>query len=146
MTINIQKCSNVTVNGHHSHKNCKAVYCIDTGEIYASALDAAAANGVTQSPMSSTLTGKTKTCNGKRFCFVSKMMEHLEEITEANRIRAEKVAAYDAEIERRGVIAKAHAELNKHKANVEELRRKLEEATALMTDAENELHKFQYND
>ena len=145
MTINIQKCSNVTVNGHHSHKNCKAVYCIDTGEIYASALDAANANGVTQSPMSSTLTGRTKSCNGKRFCYVSKMMEHLEEITEANRIRAEKVAAYDAEVERRRSVAKAQEKLNQHKANVEELRRKLEEATAVMACAENELHAVQYS-
>ena len=145
MTINIQKCSNVTVVGHHNHKNCKPVYCIDTGEIYASALDAANANGVTHPPMSNNLTGKTKTCNGKRFCYVSKMMEHLEEITEANRIRAAKVAAYDADAERRNALAKAEEDVKKWETKVIELRRQLEEAENNMLDANSEFHRLKNN-
>lgn len=136
MNINIQQCSNVTVIGHHNHKNCKPVYCIDTGELYASALDAANANGVCQSPMSSCLTGKTKTCNGKRFCYVSKMMEHLEEITEANRIRSEKVAAYDAIVAEQNAKKQAQENLVKHQANIEALRQKLEKEMQLMQEAQ----------
>ena len=136
MNINIQQCSNVTVIGHHNHKNCKPVYCIDTGELYASALDAANANGVCQSPMSSCLTGKTKTCNGKRFCYVSKMMEHLEEITEANRIRSEKVAAYDAIVAEQNAKKQAQENLVKHQANIEALRQKLEKEMQLLQEAE----------
>lgn len=136
MTINIQKCSNVTVVGHHNHKNCKPVYCIDTGEMYASAIDAAAANGVTHPSMSNALTGKNKTCNGKRFCYISKIMEHLEEITEANRIRAEKVAAYDAIIAEQNAKKEAQENLAKHQANVETLRQKLEAEMQLLQEAQ----------
>lgn len=153
MNINIQKCSNVTVIGHHGHKNCKPVYCIDTGEMYASSIDAATANGVTQPTMSNALTGKTKTCNGKRYCYVAKMMEHLEEINEANRIRAAKVAAYDAEVERqnaiikaeeerRNAIAKAEADLQKYEARVAELRRKLQEAENHLSDTQLSLYNL----
>ena len=139
MTINIQKCSNVTVTGHHTHKNCKPVYCIDTGEIYASALDAAAANGVTHPTMSNALTGKYKTCNGKRFCYLSKMMEHLEEINEANRIRAEKVAAYDADMERRNAIINAERDEREWCMQVIELRRNLEIAEKHLEEAKAEV-------
>lgn len=145
MTINIQKCSNVTVIGHHNHKNCKPVYCIDTGEMYASALDAAKANGICPSPMSSHLTGKTKSCNGKRFCYVSKMMEHLEEINEANRIRSAKVAAYDADAERRNAIVKAEEDLNKWDAKVADLRRQLEEAENNLLDANSRFMALKNN-
>ncbi len=136
MTINIQKCSNVTVNGHHTHKNCKPVYCIDTGEMFASALDAAAANGVSHPTMSHALTGRYKTCNGKRFCYVSKMMEHLEEITEANRIRCEKVAAYDAIIAEQNAKKQAQENLVKHQANIDALRQKLEKEMQLLQEAQ----------
>lgn len=146
MTINIQKCSNVTVIGHHNHKNCKPVYCIDTGEVFASALDAANANGVCQSPMSTCLTGKTKTCNGKRFCYVSKMMEHLEEITEANRIRAAKVAAYDAEANRKNALAKAEEDVRKLEEKVAKLRHQLEEAEAELKMASYDLMELRSND
>lgn len=146
MTINLQNCSNVTVNGHHSHKNCKPVYCITTGEIYASALDAAEANGVTHPTMSNVLTGKSKTCNGKRFCFVSKMMEYLEEINEANRSRVAKVAAYDADIERRNAIAKAQEKVDKCKANIESFNQRLYAEAGLLVEAENELKRLKNGD
>ena len=132
MTINIQKCANVTVIGHRTHKNCKPVYCIDTGEIYASALDAAKANGVTTAPMSNVLTGKYKTCNGKRFCYVSKITEHLEEIAEANRIREAKVTAYD-------MIAEKQSKINKHNARIAELQAETAKETAARAEAQQEL-------
>ena len=146
MTINIQNASNVNVNGHHNHKNCKAVYCIDTGEMYASAIDAAKAEGVARASMSYALTGRSKTCNGKRFCFVSKVMEHLEEIAEMNRIRAEKVAAYDADVERRNAIAKAQNNVERYEAQVIELERNLELTKMYLEDAKRELHALKHGD
>jgi predicted nucleic acid-binding Zn-ribbon protein len=122
------------------------VYCIDTGEIFASAIDAANANGVCPSPMSTHLVGKTKTCNGKRFCYVSKMMEHLEEITEANRIRAAKVAAYDAETEHRNSIIKAQNNVDRYEVKAAELRRELEETLDLLSKAKLELHRLKNDD
>lgn len=153
MNINIQKCSNVTVVGHRTNKNCKAVYNITTGEVYASVADAAEALGVTDGAVSQVICGKTRTCNGMRLCYVSKMMEHLEEITEQNRIRAAKVAAYDAEVERqnaiikaeeerRNAIAKAEADLQKYEARVAELRRKLQEAENHLSDTQLSLYNL----
>ena len=146
MTINIQRASNVTVVGAHSHKNCKAVYCITTGEIYASALDAAEANGASHSAMSFALTGKTKTCKGKRFCYVSKIAEHLDEIAEHNRVRTNKVIAYDGVVARQEALRKAKENVAKHKTVVDDLRRRLEDATALMTEAENALKALKDED
>jgi hypothetical protein len=136
MNINIQQCSNVTVVGHRTSKNCKAVYNITTGEIYASCLDAADAIGSTLGAVSQTLNGKTNTCKGMRLCFVSKMMEHLEEITEVNRIRSEKVAAYDAIVAEQNAKKQAQENLVKHQANIEALRQKLEKEMQLMQEAQ----------
>lgn len=146
MTINIQKCSNVTVTGHHDSKNCKAVYNITTGEIYASGLDAANVLGVTHASVSAALTGRSKTCNGQRLCFVSKMMEHLEEITEMNRIRAAKVAAYDADIGRRNAIAKVEQDIGMWNAKISELRRQLEIAEQHLEESVCELKRLKNDD
>lgn len=136
MTINIQKASNVNVTGHHNNKNCKAVYNITTGEIYASGIDAANALDIDPSCVSSALTGKSKTCKGMRLCLVSKIMENLEEITEQNRIRVAKVAAYDAMIAEQNAKQAAQEKLAKHKANVDALRLKLEKEMQLLQEAE----------
>lgn len=136
MTINIQQATNVNVTGHRSNKNCKAVYNITTGEIYASGLDAANALGIDASCISAVLTGKSKTCKGMRFCLVSKVMEHLDEITEQNRIRVAKVAAYDTMIAEQTAKQKAQESLEKHRAKCNELRAKLEKEMQLLQEAE----------
>ena len=134
MTINIHQATNVNVTGHHSNKNCKAVYNITTGEIYASGIDAANALNIDPSCVSAALTGKSKTCKGMRLCLVSKIMENLEEITEQNRIRREKVGAYDAIIAEQEAKQKALEKVEKHEQNcidirlqIVELNKKLEE-------------------
>lgn len=145
MTINIQNASNVTVVGHRANKNCKAVYNITTGEVYASVSDTADALGTTQGAVSQVVVGKTKTCKGMRLCYVSKMMDYLEEITEMNRIRAAKVAAYDAEAGRRSAIAKAEEDVQKYEAQVIELRRQLDEAESNIEFAKSELSRLKNN-
>ena len=142
MTINIQKASNVNVNGQHSNKNCKAVYNITTGEIYASGIDAATALDIDPSCVSAALTGKSRTCKGMRLCLVSKMMEYLEEITEQNRIRTSKVSAYDAILAEKEAKQKALEKVEKHEQNVidirmqiVELNKKLEEEGRLLNEA-----------
>jgi hypothetical protein len=136
MTINIQKASTVNVTGHHNNKNCKAIYNITTGEIYASGLDAAKILDTDHSCVSNVITGKAKTCKGMRLCLVSKMMENLEEITEQNRIRSEKVAAYDKIIAEQNAKKHAKENLAKHQANIEALRLKLEQEERLMQEAQ----------
>jgi hypothetical protein len=148
MTINIQKATNVNAIGIHMNGNAKPVFCITDGSVYASVTDAADKNGTTVASMSCAVTGKIKTCKGKRYCFISDVMRYLDEISENIKIRNEKVAAYDAimaeqkaqwereEAERRQ-RAEAQENLAKHKAKCEELRAKLEKEMALMQEAES---------
>lgn len=147
MTINVTKCSNVTVHGTHNHTNCKAIYNITTGEFYASGLDTAKALGVDPGTVSAALNGRMRTVKGCRLCFVSKIMEHLEIINELNhlraerdRINAEKAAAYDtimAEQEaKRKAKEKAEARVAAHKAKMEALRRQIEEESTALSEAE----------
>lgn len=136
MTINIQNATNVSVTGHHSNKNCKAVYNITTGEIYASGIDAANVLETDPSCVSAALTGRSKTCKGMRLCLVSKIMENLEEITEQNRIRLEKVAAYDTMVAKQNAAKEAEEKLATHRANCEKLRAKLEKEMQMMQEAE----------
>jgi hypothetical protein len=80
-------------------------------------------------------------------------MEHFEEISEQNRLRAErerinseKIAAYDelmAEQEaKRKAKAKAEERVAAHKAKIDALRRQIEAEAAEMSEAETELNKF----
>lgn len=146
MTVNIQNASNVTVVGTHDHKNCKGVYCITTGEVYASVMDAAKANNMTQGAMSAAIAHGSVCRNGNKFCFVSRIIEHLDEIAVNNRARTMKVNAYDEVMARREVIRKAEDKLAKHRAKVEELRQMLNDEMELMADADIELQKLQKQD
>jgi hypothetical protein len=74
------------------------------------------------------------------------MSEHLDEITTMIRDNLQKAQAYDAEVERKNAIIKAEERVNKHKANVEELRRRLDAEMVLMTEAESERHRLKNSD
>jgi hypothetical protein len=98
MTIIINEKATATAQGNHSSKHCKPVLCIDTGEIFSSATDAATHFGVTEGCISMACNGKVKTVKGKRFCFVSRTSEHLDDIVcriRENMIAVEKAAKYD---------------------------------------------------
>ena len=155
MTINVTKCSNVTVIGHHNSRNTKAVYNITNGDIYASVLDTAEVLEVTPASVSYALDDEHKRkCKGMRLCFLSKVMEHFEEISEQNRIRAEreqinaeKAAAFDALMAEKEAKAKAKAKAEErvaaHKAKIEALRRQIEAESASLSEAETNLNQFE---
>lgn len=143
MTFNIQNASIINVEGNRNHKNCKAVYCITTGEVFASVADAAEKNGVSTASMSWAVCGKSKSCRGKRFCFVSNIIEHLDEIATNNRDREAKVTAYNAMIEKQEKIRKAQAEVDKHDARIAELQEALVSEIALRDEAQNKLDALQ---
>jgi hypothetical protein len=136
MTINIRRATNVTAVGHHINGNSKPVFCITDGAVYASVTDAAEKNGANPCNMSAAVTGKIKTCKGKRYCFISEVMEHLDEIAENLKVRNAKVAAYDAMIAEQNAKREAQENLAKHKAKCEELRAKLEKEMQLLQEAE----------
>lgn len=96
MTITVQNSSEIkNVQGESRNGNVKPVFCIDTGEVFASVTDAAIAANANPSTMSWCLTQRQKTCKGKRYCYLSKVTEHLDEISESMRERETKVKAYD---------------------------------------------------
>ena len=145
MTFNIQNASIINVEGHRSHKNCKAVYCITTGEVFASVADAAEAIGVTKTAMSWALTGRSKSCKGKRFCFIHQIVEHLNEIAEVNRAREAKVIAHDAMVEKQKKIKAVKDRIATHNARIEELQLELKQEMDLMEDAAFELRELENN-
>lgn len=134
-SITITKTSTAKAIGHRSNGNCKPVYCITTGKVYDSALSAAEELGVSSSVLSMAAAGKLKTCKGERYCYVSQVMNYLEEIAECSRVRAEKVAAYDKIV---GKQQKINA-LAERKAKLAKMKEKLEREAAAIAAEEAEL-------
>lgn len=143
-TIIINNEATIKANGTHTHSRSKPVICIDTGEVFASATDAAERNGVHWTTMSSTCLGKTKTCNGKRYCYLADMAENLGALTERiqklneleakakawDELKAKEEAARKAEEERLAAIRKAEEERIKAE---QERKAKIEKAEARLT-------------
>ncbi len=143
MTITTKKTSTITVVGTHTNKNCKPVFCITTGEMYASVSDAAALNGATSASMSCHLSKGTKTCKGKKFCLVSKMTDYAEEIAESVVAKHSKAIAYDAMMAEKERISKANERLARHREACEKLREKMEAEMKALADAEAEVRELE---
>ena len=119
--INIHSEATINGNGVHTNRHTKAVVCIDTGEVFTSAIDAAERIGVHHSSISAACLGKIKTCKGMHFCYLSSALENLDAVVsrlreassmeeDARKWRmqeAEKEAARIAEEKRQSDIAKA---------------------------------------
>ena len=120
--ITITKQAHAQAIGHRSNGNCKPVFCITTGEIYASATDASEKLGVSLAVVTHAASGRLKTCKGKRYCYVQHIMQYLEEIAENTRVREEKVAAYDKIVgkeKRKQELAEREAKFNAMKVKLE---------------------------
>ena len=112
-TINIQNEANIKAEGQFNSRRCKPVICVDNGKVFTSMLDAAEYAGVANSSMVVHLQGKTRTCGGKHFCYLSRVTESLDSIvtrlreTAAVEDDAKKWREYQAEQE---AIRKAEEE------------------------------------
>lgn len=135
--------STVNANGKKRNGNSKPVFCIDTGAVYASSLDAAEQLNLSTSNLSAALTGKTRTCNGMRFCFLSKVPEHFEEITAAMKARQDKITAYDKIVGRQQAIEDAKARIEQYKANYAKLQKKMDKEIAAYERAKAELAELE---
>ena len=143
MEITIHNESKAKVEGLRRNANAKPVFCIDTGEVYSSVTDAAEAIGVHTSTLVWALTGRQKTCKGKRYCYVSHITEHLDEIANKMRERETKVQAYDEMIYAQHALQRAVENYESRKAKVEKIQHMLEKEKELLVQAEAELNRLQ---
>ena len=146
-TIKIHNESTASAEGSRSNGNCKPVFCIDTGKVYASVADCAEEIGSDCGSLSRAIRGArgVKTCKGKRYCFVSDIMSHLNEISESITVRETKASAYEAITARQEAIRKANEKLVKHRDKCAKLREQLATEMRLAEEAEREVAAFEEN-
>lgn len=133
-TVKIQGKSEITAIGKHGNGNAKPVFCIDTGEVFASVTDAAEAAGANTTTMTWCCTKRQNTCKGKRYCFVSDVSEHISEMAELIR----KANEYDKIMEQKNAVKKAEEEEAKRKAQVEKRKKQIEDMRAQLAKEEAE--------
>ena len=138
--IRIHNTTELNAEGNRTNGNAKAVFCITTGDVYASASDAAEIIGCAQSTVSWAATGRMKRCKGLRLCYVANITEYLEEIAECARARQTKVTAYDAIIAEQSARANAQANLEKAMARRAKLQAEMEKNNALIAEAQRLLN------
>jgi hypothetical protein len=138
-TIRIHNVSNINAEGTRTNGNCKAVFCITTGEVYASARDAAEIIGCNPSNVSWAATGRMNTCKGLRICYIADIIEHLDEIASIARERNNKVVEYNKIIAKEEAARKARENLVKRQAKCEMLRQQLEKEMTLLAEASKEV-------
>lgn len=129
----------ISARGKKRNTNAKPVFCIDTGMVYASSLDVAEQIGVSPSTVSWVLTGRQRTCKGKRYCFVSQITEHLDEIASTAQVREFEAVEYRKIMYKHQAIEDATAKLEKHKENLQKLKQKLQAEEQAIIDAEKKL-------
>ena len=97
---------NITINketileeaiGTRTHHSCKPVINRTTGEMYASATDAAEALGVSVYTVSGCCTGKAKTCKGNKLEYVDHVSGNVNSLTAEIRILKAKLAEMEAD-------------------------------------------------
>lgn len=145
MNITIHDKSEINAEGKHINGNSKPVFCITTGTVYASVLDAAEHAGVGPSTMSRAITDNKKgaKCQGKRYCFISDVMDHFEEISQCSMAREEKVKAYDEITGKEEAKRKAIEKVEQLKASCKKLGERLARETEHLAEAERELLLFE---
>ena len=118
--------------GRCTHKTCKPVINLDTGDVYASTIDAAEILGCSESNVSACCTGKTRTCTGYHLAYASRVSENLNALTARIRtMHAEhkelsnKAAAWDA-----------------NKGTLETANRTINELTTSLNNANDELAAY----
>lgn len=142
MLIKVHNKTEITANGHRTNGNCKPVYCITTGMVYASVSDVAKDYGVREASVSYALAGNSRTCKGHRFCLLSKVTEHFEEITQCVTRINHKASCYDAILKKQQAKQKAYDALAQKQKAVAQLREKLNNEMALLAAAEAEVAKY----
>ena len=140
--MTIIKKTELHIEGNHTNGNCKPVFCISTGEVFSSLKDAAEQNGVSASAMSWCITGRARSCRGKKFCLVTELTEHLHEISNSITTKHQKAIKYDAIVAEYKRINKANEKLRRHRENCEKLRKQMEAEMKALAEAEAEVKEL----
>lgn len=137
--ITIQKEATIKASGILHSKRCKPVICIDTGEVFTSATDAAEKVGVHYSMMSAACLGKVRTCKGMHFCYLNSALENLDAVV--TRLREASAMEEDARKWRALEAEKEKARLakEKHDADVAKAKAKVERYAKICERIESEL-------
>ena len=158
--INIQHEANIKAEGKFNSKHCKAVICLETGEVFSSVTDAAEKAGLGAQNLSTHLTGKKRTFGGKHYCYLSRVNESLDAIvtrlreTAAIEEDAKKWQAHQAKIDaerkaeerRQHAIAKAEAKVAALTEACAKYENKWTETMNALNEAERELEALRDND
>lgn len=143
--VTVQKEAVITVDGKRTNGNCNAVLCIDTGEIFSSATDAAERVGSTTANMSRACRNKGSRTAGKRFCYLKDINEYIDSISSA----INKANAYDLLVARDATRKELIATVDQKREAVNiiefklcELQKELEEAKRNLVSAEYDLKSF----
>lgn len=145
MTIKIKNASVINnAHGIHTNGNSKPVFCKTTGEFFASLSDAAHSVKGSVGTMSCALKHRNGVYKGMKWCYVSDIEAHIDDIATDIRDKNAMLADYDAMKAKWEQIERAKDECNRHKENVAELERKIEDELALLRAAEDHLNALIY--
>lgn len=128
------------VIGHRTRSNCKAVINYTTGELYASAMDAAEHLGVTLDAVSACCRGKLKTCKGNALKYVHSASGNIDMMAETiRRLRAE-----NEQLKADAEVGRAIREQQEAERKAEEARLKtIEDARVAYNKAKNKFERRQ---
>ncbi len=129
------------------NKNAKAVYCISTGNVYASTVDAGIGEKCCQGCVSAVCRGKFKQTNGKQFCYVKDMPARVLDISNATKELHKDASVYRAqEAERKAKEAHQKAmhdleeKMTKRKQEILEMQEKLAKEQQMYEAMEKEFN------
>lgn len=118
----INKEAKVNAQGKVNHKNAKPVFCMNTGHIYASVIDAAECTSSDAGDISRCCNGKIRHVKGNRYCFVKDVPANLDEISN-------NMSKYSDIIAERELKEKKRLENEKHKETLAKLKEKYAKET-----------------
>lgn len=138
--ITIQQHSIIKGKGKRTNGNTNAVLCISTGEVFTSCTDAAEYYGIAPTNLSVVCRTPNRTANGKKFCYIKDINNHLHEVSDA----IYKANMYDECMTKEEKRQELVAEMDKWQSEVVRLEHELYKAKENLDHAKSALLSFNY--
>lgn len=145
--VTIQKPAKMIAKGKRCNGNTNAVLCISTGQVFTSCADAAEQAGTGQANMSRACRTIGAKANGKSFCYVKDINEHLDEVAESIR----KANMYDELMTKRekhqqlvNALGNAEYKVSLIEYDIERLHEQLKQAHLEVEKAKHDLMHFEW--